>query len=164
VICYDKEPEPENLHLTKKKEHSVAVLGSLSVLGITLIIYGANCLVESASGIAVAWGVPKSVLGLTLIAFGTSLPELTVSVVAAIHKRSAIAYGNVIGSNIANVFLIVGGMGIAKSTYVPTMWHSYTIMELVTACMLIFGLIGKIPRWAGFLFLLGYGGYVYSLF
>ena len=163
VICYDKEPEP-TINLTKKKEHSILVLGSLSVLGIGLIVYGANLLVSSASAIATTFGVSKSVLGLTLVAFGTSLPELTVSVVAAMHKHSAIAYGNIIGSNISNVFLIVGSMGIARSTHVPTMWHSYVIMSIVTACLLICGFIGKIPRWTGALFLIGYGIYIYSLF
>lgn len=163
VICYDKEPEPEHLRLTKKEEHSVLKLAGLSVLGIGLIVYGASILVDSVTGLAQLWGVPKSVLGLTLVAVGTSLPEVTVSVVSAIHKHSTIAYGNVVGSNIANVFLIVGIMGLVKSTDVPDLWQSFWIMTGTTVIVLLFGLYGKIPRWAGALFLCAYGAYVYLL-
>jgi cation:H+ antiporter len=164
VICYDKEPEPENLHLTKKKEHSVLMLSVLSVAAIVSIVYGAQLLVSSASGLARAWGVSKSILGLTLIAFGTSLPELTVSTVAAIHKHSSIAYGNIIGSNISNIFLIIGVMGVVHSTPIPPMWHSFWIMATATFAMVACGIYGKIPRWMGALLLIGYGFYVFSLF
>lgn len=163
VICYDKEPEPEHLNLTHKKEVSMLLLGLACILGIVIIVYGADLLVSSASGIARAWGVPESILGLTLIAFGTSLPELTVSVVAAIHKHSDVAYGNVIGSNIANVFLIIGAMGLIHPTPVPLMWHSFFIMVLATFAMILCGLWGKIPRWVGVLLLVGYGFYIFSL-
>lgn len=163
VICYDKEPEPE-IHLTKKKEHSVIILGTLSVVGIAIIIYGANLLVYSASSIATAFGISSSVMGLTLVAFGTSLPELTVSLVSAAHKHSEIAYGNVIGSNISNVFLIVGSMGIVHATEIPDMWHSYIIITILTMLVLICGIIGRIPRWFGALLLIGYAAYVYFLF
>lgn len=164
VICYDKEPEPKNLHLTKKQEHSVLFLGMLSILGIISIVYGANLLVDSATSIANLLGVSKYIMGLTLVAVGTSLPEITVSVVSALHKHGAIAYGNVIGSNISNVFLIVGVMGLVKTTDVPDMWQSFWIMALATLIVLVCGLYGKISRWAGALFLVLYGVYVYLLF
>ena len=147
-----------------KSKKSVWLLGALSILGIFLIVYGARLLVVAATNIATAMGISKTVLGLTLVAFGTSLPEITVSTVAAIHKHSDIAYGNIIGSNISNVFLIVGIMGLASSTYVPTMWNSFFIMAIATLLVLICGFVGKIPRWTGALFLIGYGIYVYSLF
>lgn len=165
AICYDKQEETEqntthHLHLSKH----TWVLAILSVIGIACIVFGADLLVDTASKIADAFGISKSVMGLTLIAFGTSLPEVTVSTVAAIHKQSAIAFGNVIGSNIANVFLIVGCMGVARSTAVPQMWQSFGIMAVVTALLLMCGIIGKIPRWAGAIFLIGYGTYVYLMF
>lgn len=164
VVCYDKSPAPQTQHLTHKKELPIFWLLFLSVLGIVAIVYGANLLVESATGIALSWGVKESVLGLTLVAFGTSLPELTVSFVAAMHKQSAVAYGNIIGSNIANVFAIVGAMGLYKSVLVPQLWTSFWIMVATTLAMIICGLYQKIPRWAGFLFLIAYGGYIYYLF
>ena len=164
TICYDKEPEPENLHLTRKKELSILSLGALSILGIATIVYGADLLVSSASALARMWGVKESVVGLTLIAFGTSLPELTVSTVAAIHKHNAVAYGNVIGSNIANIFLIIGVMGVVHDTAVPQIWQSFWIMATTTLLLLLCGMCGKIPRIVGAIFLIVYGIYVASLF
>lgn len=164
AICYDKEPEPENLHLTKKQERSVLTLGCFAIFGIASIVYGANLLVDSATKIATLLGIPQATLGLTMVALGTSLPEVTVSVVAAMHKHSAIAYGNVIGSNIANIFLIIGVMGMARATDVPQLWSSYFIMIAVTTLILICGIIGKIPRWTGLLFLTAYAAYICFLF
>ena len=164
VVCYDKAPDPQTQHLPHKKETPFWVLCLLSVLGITAIVYGANLLVESATGIALSWGVKESVLGLTLVAFGTSLPELTVSFVAAMHKQSAVAYGNIIGSNIANVFAIIGAMGLYKSVSVPQLWTSFWVMLCATFAIVVCGVCGKIPRWMGVVFLVAYTGYLYYLF
>ena len=165
IICYDKQEEDQQTasHHLKLSKHTW-VLGILSAIGIVAIVYGADLLVDTASKIADTFGISKSVMGLTLIAFGTSLPEVTVSVVAAIHKQSAIAFGNVVGSNIANIFLIVGAMGVARSTDVPQMWQSFGIMTAATLLLLVCGIVGKIHRITGFLFLIAYGFYVYSQF
>ena len=163
VICYDKQEElTANNHV--KLKHPAWRLAIFSAIGIALIVFGADLLVDTASKIADTFGISKSVMGLTLIAFGTSLPEVTVSTVAAIHKQSAIAFGNVVGSNIANVFLIVGAMGVARTTEVPKLWDCFWIMAAVTALLLICGIIGKIPRWAGLLFLAAYAAYICFLF
>lgn len=164
-ICYDKqEEEKKSAHTHIKLNKSMWVLGFLSVLGIASIVYGADLLVDTASKIADIFGISKSVMGLTLIAFGTSLPEITVSTVAAFHKQSALAFGNIVGSNIANIFLIVGCIGVAHPTAVPQMWQSFWIMSGVTALLLICGIFGKISRWTGLLFLIGYGVYIYLMF
>lgn len=76
--------------------------------GLAALIYGGNCFVNGASEIALLMGVSEAVIGLTIVAFGTSLPELATSVVAAIKDRPGIAVGNVIGSCIFNVFAIIG--------------------------------------------------------
>ncbi len=76
--------------------------------GMALIIFSANWLVEGASSIAKRWGVSDLVIGLTIVAFGTSAPELTVNVFSALEGSTDIAIGNVLGSNIANIFLILG--------------------------------------------------------
>ena len=165
IICYDKQEEQEQTtphHIKLSKYTWVLII--LSIIGISCIVYGADLLVDTASKIADTLGISKSVMGLTLIAFGTSLPEVTVSVVAAVHKQSAIAFGNIVGSNIANIFLIVGAMGVARSIDVPQMWQSFGIMTAATLLLLVFGIMGRIPRIAGFLFLIAYGFYVYSLF
>ena len=80
----------------------------LVILGLLFLWKGADWLVSGASDIAKKFGVPAIVIGLTIVAFGTSLPELLVSLLSAIKGNSAIAFGNVLGSNIANVFLIFG--------------------------------------------------------
>lgn len=80
----------------------------LVALGLLLLWKGADFLIDGASAIARGFGVPSIVIGLTIVAFGTSLPELLVSVMAAFQGNGAIAFGNVLGSNIANVLLIFG--------------------------------------------------------
>jgi cation:H+ antiporter len=80
----------------------------LFVLGLVALIIGAEALVRGASRLAVAWGISPLVVGLTVVAFGTSAPEMAVSVDAALAGSSDLAIGNVVGSNIANVLLILG--------------------------------------------------------
>lgn len=80
----------------------------LVAVGVVLLYYGANLLVRGASQLAASFGVAPAVVGLTVVAFGTSLPELVVSVTAALRGNPDIALGNVVGSNIANVGLILG--------------------------------------------------------
>lgn len=79
------------------------------VLGFFFLVKGADVFVDSASGIATKLGVPALVIGLTIVAFGTSMPELAVSVTAALKNANEIAVGNVVGSNIFNL-LVVGGL------------------------------------------------------
>ena len=85
------------------------------VLGLAGLIFGGQLFVDGASGIARSLGVSESVIGLTLVAGGTSLPELATSVVAAVKKKPGIAIGNVIGSNLFNIFLVLG----ASATVTP---------------------------------------------
>lgn len=80
----------------------------LVIMGLLFLCKGADWLVDGASIIAKTLGVPSIIIGLTIVAFGTSFPELLVSSLAAIRDNSGIAFGNVLGSNIANVFLIFG--------------------------------------------------------
>ncbi len=82
------------------------------VLGIAGLIYGSNLFVDNASTIAESLGVSKAVIGLTIVAGGTSLPELVTSIVAARKGQSALAIGNVIGSNVFNILMILGLTGI----------------------------------------------------
>ena len=79
-----------------------------AVLGLAAIVYGADLLVDGAVGIAKALGVSEEIIGLTVIAVGTSLPELATSIVASLKKNPEIAIGNVIGSNLFNIFFVLG--------------------------------------------------------
>lgn len=84
------------------------------LVGLALIIAGANALTDGASAIAKRWGVSDLVVGLTVVAFGTSAPELAISLVSAIQGNAPMAIGNVVGSNIFNVFVIIGVVALIK--------------------------------------------------
>ncbi|MEG3014009.1 MAG: calcium/sodium antiporter [Cetobacterium sp.] len=78
------------------------------IVGVVFLVFGANFLVDGASVIAKKFNIPNIVIGLTIVAFGTSAPELVVNVISALNGHSAITLGNVIGSNIINIFIILG--------------------------------------------------------
>ena len=82
------------------------------LLGLACLIFGSNLFVEAATQVAKSLGVSEAMIGLTIVAGGTSLPELATSVMAALKGRSAIAIGNVIGSNVFNILMILGITGV----------------------------------------------------
>ncbi|HEY5922185.1 MAG TPA: calcium/sodium antiporter [Kofleriaceae bacterium] len=100
----------------------------LTLLGLGLLIGGGHLLVSGASGIARVAGLSDQLIGLTIVAIGTSLPELATSVIAAIRGHGDIAVGNVVGSNIFNVVLILGASGLAGAIQTPI---SELVVELV---------------------------------
>lgn len=81
-------------------------------IGFYLLIEGANWLITGSSGVAQRFGISPFIIGLTILAFGTSLPELTVNIFASVEGRSGITIGNIIGSNIANIGLIIGSVAL----------------------------------------------------
>ena len=97
------------------------------VVGLGCLIYGSNLFVDAATYVAHRFGVRQSVIGLTIVAGGTSLPELATSVVAAYKGRSAIAIGNVIGSNVFNILLILGTTAVIH----PLRIMGITIVDLM---------------------------------
>ena len=94
----------------------------LLVLGFAMLVKGADWFVDGSSGIATKLGIPQLVVGLTIVAMGTSAPEAAVSITAALKNNSGIAIGNVVGSNILNILIILGisavivAIAIQKST------------------------------------------------
>ncbi len=98
------------------------------LLGLACLIVGSNLFVSSASTVAAALGVSEGVIGLTIVAGGTSLPELATSVVAARKGQSAIAIGNVIGSNVFNILFILG----VTASVCPMQVQGITVVDLVT--------------------------------
>lgn len=108
--------------------------------GLLGLVAGGKLFVEGASGIARSFGVSESVIGLTLVAGGTSLPELATSVVAAIKKNPGIAIGNVIGSNLFNVFFVLGCS--ATVFPLPTGGITMTDMLVLTGVSLLFWFTG----------------------
>lgn len=99
----------------------------LLLLGFVVLVYGADKLVDAASGLAANYGIPNIVIGLTIVAFGTSAPELVVNVFASISGSSEMVIGNVLGSNIFNVLAI---LGISSIIYPLTVKSSTTWIEI----------------------------------
>jgi cation:H+ antiporter len=92
---------------------SRAKLAALTVLGLGLLLAGGYVFVEGSRDLALWLGISERVVGLTVVALGTSVPELAASLVAAVRGHAALAIGNVVGSNIFNIFLVLGGVGLA---------------------------------------------------
>jgi len=140
---------------------SVAIL--LSLGGLILTTIGAGYLVESSVQLARAAGISETVVGLTIVAAGTSLPELSTSVTAAIRRHGDIAFGNVIGSNIYNVLGVLGVTATVQPIEVPPEIIRLDIWVMLAATVLLLGF--SVTGWSlnrieGFLFLAGYGVYV----
>lgn len=133
----------------------------LFIVGVGLLIAGAHVLVHGASRLAAALGVSPLVIGLTVVGFGTSSPELAASVQSALQGQPDLALGNVVGSNILNVLLILG----ASACVVPLTVHrqlvrlDVPIMIGVSGLVLLLGLDGKVGRVEGALLTAGFVGY-----
>lgn len=134
----------------------------LIVLGLACLVGGSNLFVEGATKIAAAMGVSEAVIGLTVVAGGTSLPELATSVVAARKGQSAIAMGNVIGSNVFNILMILGITGLIS----PMKGLEITTVDLL---MMLAGVVllwlfsftkFKVERWEGGVLTLIFLGYM----
>ena len=152
TLNHPRKVKDENFKPMKIWIASFMILGGLAGL-----IAGANLIVPSAVRIAEKLGVSQAVIGLTIVAFGTSLPELATSAVAAMKKNSDIAIGNIIGSNIFNIFLILGISATAKPLTVYKGMTIDLIMGFIS-CLLVFIFVysnrqHKIKRWQGGLLL-----------
>ena len=137
------------------------------ILGLCGLIFGGDLFIDSASSIALAWGVPKSTIAITLVAGGTSLPELASSLVAIFKGRASLALGNVLGSNIANILLILGVCGsitpLSMGDVTPI--DIYVVLAAATLVMISALVIGrdKMTRFEGLIFVACYVAYIYYL-
>lgn len=107
-----------------------------TLLGLGTLVFGGNLFVNNASLIASILGVSDTLIGLTLVSWGTSLPELATSVVAALKKNASIAVGNVIGSNIFNVFFVLGISGVVNPLTNLQFTELDVIMQLLTSIVI----------------------------
>ena len=134
------------------------------VLGLPL---GAHFIVDGGTDIARAFGVSDSAIGLSLIAFGTSLPELATTVIAALRRQADIAVGNVLGSNLFNILGVMGITAMVAPIEVPSafIWFDLWVMLIAALLVVPFAMAkGTITRSAGAFFLVGYVAYLYFLF
>lgn len=155
--------EPAALDL-KLKEYSYLMTIILLIIGLSGLIAGGKIVVNNAIEIAKYFGISERVISLTIISAGTSLPELATSAVAAYRKRSDLAIGNVIGSNIFNIFFILGiSSVISPVKNVENFNKDLLILFIATLFLLIAMFTGKkriIDRWEGLIFLLMFSSYI----
>jgi cation:H+ antiporter len=136
---------------------------AMTLGGLVVLVIGARLLVDSSTQIARAFGISEAVIGLTIVAVGTSLPELATSVIAAIRKQTEIAVGNIVGSNIFNIFGILGTTALiapipaeARFAAIDMPWVTIAAVGLTVLA----AILGGLPRIAGVALLAAYGAYV----
>jgi len=131
--------------------------------GFVILMIGAEALVRGGSALALRLGVAPLIIGLTIVAFGTSSPELAVSVQSALRGNSSIALGNVIGSNIANIGLILGLAAIIQpmSVKAQVVRREIPIMIVVSGVLWALLMDGRLQYWDGALLIVGIIAYVY---
>jgi cation:H+ antiporter len=159
--------------LTQNQEASPAHKGSywriagLIGLGMVALPVGADFVVTAGTSLALNLGVSESVIGASLVALGTSLPELSATLVAAYYRNSDVALGNVVGSNLFNILAVLGVTLMFADIPIDPVFLKFDIWVMLSAAVVLwlFALFGaKIGRLAGIAFLCGYGGYIWSLF
>jgi cation:H+ antiporter len=139
---------------------------ALTVGGILLLVGGASALVEGAVEVARSFGFPEHIIGITLVAFGTSLPELATSIVAAMRREGDIALGNVVGSNVFNVLVVLGLTATVRPLSVAFDAFALDTMVMLgfTFALAPFVMTGRtISRVEGIVLLAGYLAYVVTV-
>ena len=150
-------PETEQGEI-KIYKTSIAIV--LIIAGLVMLIFGGQLVVDNAIAIAHRYGLSEKLIGLTILAAGTSLPELATSTVAAYRKNTDIAIGNVVGSNIFNIFFILGITGVIHPiNYNAAMNFDLKLLGAATILLMIFMFTlntRKLDRWEAALMLAGY--------
>lgn len=136
----------------------------LLVLGIAGLYAGGELVSNNAQKLAKAWGMSEALIGLTVVAIATSLPELITSIVAATKKNAGIAIGNVLGSNILNIFVVLGISSLIMPLQFDTQMNiNLGVLFVAHLIMFIFVFTGKgrkLSRFEGFLMLLSFAGFM----
>jgi cation:H+ antiporter len=152
-----KQLRQEKTEVINYEDKSIYKIWGLVIVGITGLIIGGKLVVDNSIDIATNLGVSQKIIGLTIIAVGTSLPELATSIIAALKKNSDIAIGNVIGSNIFNVLLILSISSlISPIKYNPNFNQDLLILIGGTVFLIIAMFTGKrkrLDRWEAFILL-----------
>src|SRR3989338_6786949 len=145
-------------------QYSLFRSGTMVLIGLTGLTLGGKWIVDSVVVIAQQMGLSQAVIGLTIVAIGTSLPELATSAVAAYKKNTDIAIGNIVGSNIFNIFWILGISAIINPLPFSSLLMRDVIATVIaTVLLFLFMFVGKrhhLERWQGFAFILVYIIYI----
>ena len=139
---------------------------ALLVAGFFMLVKGADWFVDGASGIATKFKIPQLVIGLTIVAMGTSAPEAAVSITAALEGSADITVGNIVGSNILNILIILGFSAVITPLLVAksTIRIEIPFMIAITVLLLVLGFDGKIGWICGIILLLAFVAYLTYLF
>lgn len=140
---------------------SLVKLIVLILVGMGLIIWGADISVKAASALAKAFGMTERLIGLTVVALGTSLPELITSVTAGVRGKADIAVGNIVGSNLFNILFVVGTTALITPVTYSAKFTVDTVTAVLAAVLLLVCTVrgGKLKRSGGVLMLAGYAAY-----
>lgn len=139
----------------------------LLAIGFLMLVKGADVFVDGAAGIADKFGIPQLVIGLTIVAMGTSAPEAAVSITAALKGNADITIGNIVGSNILNVLIILGitSVIVAVSVQKSTVQYEIPFMLVITVLLAFFGYTsGHITFWEGIILWIAFIIYLSYLF
>jgi cation:H+ antiporter len=149
------------------KIYGTGLATGMIILGLLMLIGGGKLVVDSAIEIAQQYGLSEKLIGLTILAAGTSLPELATSCVAAYRKNTDIAIGNVVGSNIFNIFFILGVTGLVSPIPFNTAMNFdlYVLMASTVLLMIFMFTLNtrKLDRWEAFMMLMAYVVYTVYL-
>lgn len=165
---------PPSAELHKAESEEVTALPKTTLwivlailLGLALLIAGSQVLLKGAVGIAEAFGISEAVIGLTLVAIGTSLPELSISIIAAFRKHADVAIGNILGSNIFNLLGILGISALLQPlpVHARILQFDQWVMLGTSLILLVFLYTGsRLSRLEGGLLVLGYALYLWLSF
>ena len=135
-------------------------------IGFLLLAKGADFFVDGASSVARRFKIPQLVIGLTIVAMGTSMPEAAVSIQTALGGNADISIGNVVGSNILNILIILGISSLVFPLLIQKSTQRYEIPIVISASilLLVLGFTGQIAWWGGVILLLAFAGYLTYLF
>lgn len=153
----------------EKPKYSMVISVALLVIGTVGLRFGAKWLVDGAAAVARNFNVSETVISITLIAFGTSVPELVTSGIAALKKEPDISVGNIIGSNIFNIFGVLGVSALFKQVNIEPLVKSFHIWWMMGIAVLLFVFIlpvlkSVLLRWKSLILLLAYIVYIYIMF
>ena len=139
---------------------------ALVVIGVVGLAVGGSMIVKNATVIATELNVPEAVIGLTIVAFGTSLPELATVVVAAWRRETDMAIGNVLGSNVFNIFAVMGAAALTGPVSIPEKFNVFDIWVMLAAIVALTAFVFRrmpIGRRTGIVFLLAYMLYIAAI-
>lgn len=161
----NQEPTPDDD--AAQEQTSWLLIVGFTILGLIGLPFGADMVVDGASSIARSFGVDEAAIGLTLVAFGTSLPELTTTLIAVLRRHGGIAIGNIIGSNLFNLLAVMGVTAMVAPVPIPVHLLKFDLWVMLAAALVVVPItFFRIPvtRLPAMLMVLAYGVYVTVVF